>query len=206
MPKNGDKAGVQVGNRAAEAAGSLIVRLFLRKRELPRALSDPRIHTHSRVKAPSFFPECLGLSGPAGVRGEQRQATNRIGQIQLWRFLIAEIQSQSFAIQWLGRFGASFVLENIRHVPDGMREFERIVSLAVNGSRFLIVTKGFVCVMQVAFYLAQCRQSLGEPGSIIGRSGERDCFSQVALSISRAFESRVTGLYQQFVDRVCHGN
>jgi hypothetical protein len=167
MPKNGDKAGVQVGNRATEAAGSLIVRLFFRKRELPRALSDPRIHTHGRVKASSFFPECLGFSVAAGAGSDQGQSANCIRKFEWLRFLIAEVQSQSFAIQWLGRFGASFVLENVRHVPDGMREFERIVSLAVNGSRFLIMLERRVAIAPISLNLSQGSQRLGESQYIV---------------------------------------
>jgi len=120
---------------------------------------------------------------------------------------MAAIESERFVITGLGQFRMSVMPVNVRDMSNGVRNTEHIALGTVESEGFLIMLKGNVAVLKVAFNLAERGERLRKVSSRAGVATECDGFDEIAFGIGKAMLSaRLKSLQQELIGCGGHGD
>ena len=120
---------------------------------------------------------------------------------------MAAIESERFVITVLSQFRTSLVPMDIADMSNGVCDSEHIAFRAVESEGLLIMLKGSLAAIKVAFNLAECGESLREISSRAGVAAECDSFDKIAFGISKAMLSaRLKSLQQELIGCGGHGD
>lgn len=154
--------------------------------ESPLAFFDAGSDIGGGVQTARLLQQRRGFGRPPERLVQEPESAHGVCDIEECRLIIRAIERERLLVIRRSRGIEAAILKNVSHMPERVREPERVVERSDERYRCFIILKGGFDVAEVPFHLSHADERLGEQSTVVAVPAKFDRLGEV---LSRLFGS-----------------